>query len=140
MAKRVRGHVMLTMAVLMMLPWAVMSAQTEIVMEEAVSTMLRSYAQRNKNQATVKAWRIQIGSMTDRRLMETEKTRFENLFPHLRVEWIFDNPYYLLRLRDVAYRDKLEILPLYQEIRRRYASALLIIDEVPMDKVINWSK
>ncbi len=112
-------------------------AQHTIDEDPLVRQMMERFAERNKSRETVKAWRIQTAALSDRRSMENEKIRFENLFPHLRLEWIHDNPYYILKIRDAAYRDKVDALYLLHRIKRRYPSAILVLDDVKPEDLLN---
>lgn len=124
-------------ALVFLLPEKDLGAQNEIIMSASVQQMLNTFAARNKGQETIKAWRIQVAAVSDRRDMENEKTRFENIYPDLRLEWIYDNPYYILKLRDAAFKEKLEAYNLLHRIKRRYPSALLVLDDVKPEKVLN---
>ncbi|NND34525.1 MAG: SPOR domain-containing protein [Saprospiraceae bacterium] len=112
-------------------------AQNVIIKSPELEHMLALYAQRNKNQETIKAWRIQVAALSDRREMEKEKIRFENIFPYYRLEWIHDNPYYILKIKDAVFKQKLDALTLLHRIKRRYPSALVILDDVKPDKILN---
>ena len=95
-------------------------AQSVVVKSPEVERMLALYAQKNKSQETIKAWRIQIAALSDRREMESEKIRFENIFPYYRLEWIHDNPYYILKIKDAVFKQKLDALTLLHRVKRRY--------------------
>ncbi|MCB0686065.1 MAG: hypothetical protein KDC53_06060 [Saprospiraceae bacterium] len=124
-------------ALLIGMTWGtVLEAQNEVIMSPTIQKMLNTFATKNKSQATIKAWRIQVTAVSDRRDMENEKTRFENIFPNLRLEWTFDNPYYILKLRDAAFKEKLEAYNLLHRVKRRYPSALLVLDDVEPEKVL----
>ena len=98
---------------------------------------LRVFAAKNKSQETIKAWRIQVVAVSDRREMENEKSRFENIYPTMRLEWIYDNPYYILKLRDAAFKEKLDALNLLHRIKHRYPAALVVLDDVKPEKVFS---
>jgi len=115
------------------------TAQSTVSKSPEVERMLDVFASRNKNQETIRAWRIQIAALSDRREMENEKTRFENLYPYMPLEWEFDNPYYILKLRDAAFKEKLKALNLLHRIKRRYPSALLVLDDVKREKILKSS-
>ncbi len=114
-------------------------SQSVVNEEPALERMLEVYAQKNKSQAQVKAWRIQIGAMTDRREMEAELERFENVFPYYNLEWTYDNPYYLLKLKNRAYKYKLDALTILHELKDEYPSAIVILDDVPREDLLKMS-
>jgi len=84
----------------------------------------------------VKAWRIQVLASGDRRKVESEKERFENIYPYYRLELVHDNPYYIIKIRDVAYREKIDALHLLHQIKRRYPAAILVLDDVKPQKLL----
>lgn len=112
-------------------------AQSEVVINPTIQQMLSNFAAKNKAQETIRAWRIQVAALSDRREMENEKTRFENIYPYMELEWTYDNPYYILKLRDAAFKDKLTAYNLLHRIKQRYPSALLVLDDVKPEKVLN---
>ena len=114
-----------------------LKAQSEVILSPSVADMLATFATKNKSQETIKAWRIQVAAVSDRRDMENEKSRFENIYPNLRLEWIYDNPYYILKLRDAAFKERLQAYNLLHRIKRRYPSAILVLDDVKPEKVLN---
>ena len=114
-------------------------SQHSIQEDASVERMLQVYAQKNKAQETVRAWRIQLAAMTERRSMENEKVRFENLYPYHRLEWTYDNPYYLLKIRGRAYEDKLDALHLLHQLKNRFPSAILILDDVKREDLLETS-
>ena len=103
----------------------------------AISRMLEAFAEKNKSQEKVKAWTIQVLARSDRRAVENEKVRFEKLYPYLKVEWIHDDPYYILKIRDVFFKEKMDALHLLHRIKRRYPSAILVLDDVRPEKLLN---
>lgn len=115
----------------------VLAQNSTIVKSASVEQMLNIYAAKNKSQETVRAWKIQVGAFNDRREMEREKSRFENIFPYHRLEWIYDNPYYILKMKDAAFKEKIEALSLLHRIKRRHPSAILILDDVNRKSIFN---
>ncbi len=105
----------------------------------SVERMLHTYAQKNKAQEKVRAWRIQLAAMTERRSMENEKARFENIYPYYRLEWTFDNPYYILKLKGRAFREKLDALHILHRLKDRYPSAILVLDDVKRQDLFEMS-
>ncbi len=114
----------------------VAGAQNEVRLSTEIDQMLTVFATKNKNQETIKAWRIQLAALSDRREMEIEKSRFENVYPYLELEWIYDNPYYILKLKNAAFKEKLHALNLLHRIKLRYSSALLVLDDVTPEKLL----
>ena len=111
-------------------------AQSSLNEDPDVSRMLQVYASLNKSRTTVKAWRIQVVASSDRRKVESEKQRFENIYPYLRLELVHDNPYYIIKIRDAAFREKIDALHLLHRIKRRYPAAILVLDDVKPEKLL----
>ena len=115
-------------------------AQGSLSEEPGVTRMLQEYAARNKSRSTVKAWRIQVAASSNRRRIENEQERFENIYPYYRLELVHDNPYYIIKIRDVAYREKIDALHLLHRIKRRYPSAILVLDDVKPQLLLTSEK
>lgn len=117
--------------------WAAINAQNVINEPPALTKMIDNYTRQNKSVETVKAWTIQIAVSTDRRKVESEQSRFGRIFPEHRLAWEHDNPYYKLKLRDVAYLRKMDALNLLHQIKRRStAAAILIREDVSPEKIL----
>ena len=116
------------------------TAQGTIQEDPAITRMLDLYALKNKSRTAVKAWKIQVAASSDRRKMENEKDRFGNIYPYLRLELVHDNPYYILKLRDIAYREKIDALHLLHRIKRRYPAAILVLDDVKPETLLTSEK
>ncbi len=116
------------------------NAQGSLREDPDVTRMLDAFASMNKSRSTVKAWRIQVAAFSDRRKVESEKQRFENIYPYLSLELVHDNPYYIIKLRDVAYREKIDALHLLHRVKRRYPAAILVLDDVRPQKLLTSEK
>ena len=115
-------------------------AQGTLQEDPDVTRMMEAFADLNKSRITVKAWRIQVLASSDRRRVENEKERFENIYPYYRLELVHDNPYYIIKIRDVAYREKIDALHLLHRIKRRYPAAILVLDDVKPQKLLTSEK
>jgi hypothetical protein len=124
-------------SIILLLGTVLLTAQSEVVRSAEIDRMLAVFAAKNKSQQTIKAWRIQVVAVSDRREMENEKSRFENIYPTMHLEWIYDNPYYILKLRDAAFKEKLDALNLLHRIKHRYPAALLVLDDVKPENVFS---
>ncbi len=117
-----------------------MLAQNSLQEPAEVTRMIDAFQAKYKSLETVKAWKIQIAASSDRREIEGQKARFENLFPYYNLEWVHDNPYYILKMKDVAFARKIDALHLLHEIKDRYSfPAILILDDVARDKLLSSS-
>ncbi|MBK8502121.1 MAG: SPOR domain-containing protein [Saprospiraceae bacterium] len=134
MQKNLRSVITLS---ILLLGTGLLTAQSVVLRSTEIDRMLAVYAAKNKSQETIKAWRIQVVAVSDRREMENEKSRFESIYPSMRLEWVYDNPYYILKLRDAAFKEKLDALNLLHRIKHKYPAALLVIDDVKPEKVFS---
>ncbi|MBX2815613.1 MAG: hypothetical protein KTR24_06440 [Saprospiraceae bacterium] len=113
------------------------SGQSSIQEPAALSRMIQQYTFKNKEVTTTKAWTIQVAVSTDRREVERERGRFGRIFPQHRLEWVHDDPYYLLKMKDIAFVQKRDALHLLHEIKDRYrSSAILVLEDVPPEKLL----
>jgi hypothetical protein len=133
------GWILPGLLILSVLWPAVVQGQHQIEENPAVESMLQTLARQNKARETVKAWRVQIAAMTDRRKMETEMTRFRNLYPYYSREWIYDNPYYLLKLKGKAYVKKLDALTVLHELKDEYPSAIVVLDDIKREDLLKMT-
>jgi len=111
--------------------------QDQIIEPQAISRMMEAFKQRNMNVENVKAWRIQIEAFTDRRRMEEEKNRFERSFPFYSLEWEHDDPYYILKVKNMCFLRKLDALFVLNQIKSKYPQSILTIDHVTPDNLLN---
>ncbi len=115
-------------------------AQGSLQEDPGITRMLDAYAQKNKARSLVKAWRIQVAASSDRRGIESEKARFENIYPYYRIDLVHDNPYYILKIKNVAYREKIDALHLLHSIKERYPSAIIVLDDVKPEELLTSEK
>lgn len=122
--------------------WGTAAAGAQNTLREPaeVSRMIEAFRTKYRVNATVKAWTIQVAASSDRREIERQKSRFENLFPQYQLEWIHDDPYYIIKLDDIAFTKKVDALSLLHRIKDRYSSsAILILEDVPRHQLLTSS-
>ncbi len=73
--------------------------------EPSVAALMNKYLSKNQMENTVKAWRIQIITTSDRREMQAAKSKFERMYPNLYLDWKHVPPYYKVKVG--AWRDKI---------------------------------
>lgn len=111
--------------------------QTTISEPSEIAQMIRAYTAKHKSIETTKAWTIQVAVSSDRRTVERERGRFARIFPQHRLQWVHDDPYYILKMKDIAFARKVDALHLLHQIKRRYtSSALLVLEDVPPEKLL----
>ncbi|MGB1216235.1 MAG: SPOR domain-containing protein [Saprospiraceae bacterium] len=97
------------------------SAQISYVEDEKVSGLFSRFVWQNKATEATLGWRVQLMASTDRRKLETEKSKFLHNFPHLQPIVNFDAPHYKLRVG--AFKTKIEAEALRQEVKSSFPSA-----------------
>jgi len=103
--------------------------QTTITEPESVTQMLDMYEARNRENKEVQGWRIQIVATTDRRLMESTRSRFRSEFPDVKSKWYHKAPYY--QLQAGAFATKREALPEIDKVKKKFPKAYLVVDRIP---------
>lgn len=110
--------------------------QAQQVYEEpaisALKSHFRSYYAQNE---TIRGYRIQINSTTDRREMERELRRFKNLYPSMFNEWKHTAPYY--RIIVGAFLTKKEAQEKIHAMRHEFSSCILVFDDITKDQLLN---
>lgn len=111
-----------------------LSGQTVKIDEQGnVTRLMSEYEQRNRAQETIQGYRIQLIATTDRRLMESTKTKFNGLFPYLKSRWNHKAPYY--QVQAGAFTSKQEALPELGRVKKRFPKAYLIVDRLSFEEV-----
>lgn len=85
-----------------------LSAQVTINEEPGISEVMQKYVTENRQNQTVRAWRIQILTTNDRREMEVGIKKFELLYPDVQYSWEHNPPYYQVRIGAYELREDLE--------------------------------
>lgn len=116
----------------------VLQAQSAVREPAEITRMIEAFQAKFKSQETVKAWKIQIAASSDRREIERQKARFERLFPYYNLDWVHDNPYYILKMKDLAFARKIDALHLLHEIKNRHSfPAILILEDIERHKLLS---
>lgn len=82
----------------------------------------------------IDVYRITVLLTRDRREMESQRSRFSRLFPDMRVEWNYSEPYYTLKYG--MYIHKREAWPDLVKIQKQYPNAILSTDQVTASKYL----
>jgi hypothetical protein len=95
---------------------------------EKVKALMNSFVQKNKANRTIRGWRIQILSTTDRKEMETTRSRFSSSYPSIPNNWKHISPYYQIRIG--AYRTKEEMQEFLYILKKEFPAAIAVQDEI----------
>lgn len=101
-----------------------------------VRSLMNTYTYKNKEQAYVKGWRIQIITTSDRREMERAQTEFGNLYPDMVTDWQHRSPYYMLKTG--AFRDKLDYQGFLLEVKENFPSATPVLEQLRKDELLRY--
>lgn len=88
---------------------------------------------KNRQQDEIQGWRIQVVATTDRRLMETTKSKFRSYFPQIHSSWTHNAPYY--QFQAGAFFDKKEALPVLAEVKNKFPKAYLVVDRISYEEL-----
>ena len=98
--------------------------------ESCVLNSLTNYKQTVKNRQKVMGWRVQFFSTTDRRTMEITLKALKQKYPEVPFTWVFKDPLYQIRAGAFLY--KKDTAPLQHLLKKEFAGAFPIQDEVDM--------
>lgn len=91
-----------------------------------VDRVIQNYTASNRAATTVRGWRLQILSTTDREKMEQTRSNFRMQFPYLPVSYVHNRPYYMLRVG--AFTDQREAVRIQYLLRPYFPSTYLVQD------------
>jgi len=99
-----------------------------------IETMMDNFVTKNKDETTVKGWRIQIITTDNRRKMETARGKFSGLYPDMEVKWNHVAPYY--RVRVGAYENKMQLMGFLLELKRDFPGVIPVMDNIKKTELI----
>jgi hypothetical protein len=105
-----------------------------IIPTSEVSTLFNKYKEIHKESTTLKGWKIQILSSTNRRSMEKVRGEFMHFYPGYAIRSDFSNPYYILRVG--TFETKNQAIPLFRELKDRFDQALLVVENIKKSDLI----
>jgi hypothetical protein len=109
------------------LTWGYAQGKVVIIPSPGIDQMVNSYIETQKSTPGVPGWRIQLLATTDRQEMESTLYRFRVLYPHIRVDWEHEQPYY--KIRAGAFQTKLEAYRILYLIKQDYPGAYPAMDK-----------
>ncbi len=99
----------------------VCAQKIQINEDAVVSDMMTRWVDQNRTKPYIAGWRVQLISSTDRRQVESGKTRFMEIFPDIHADWVQEKPYY--KLRAGAFFTKAEAMMLVTELNNAFTGA-----------------
>lgn len=105
-------------------------------LEPAVEKLMKTFSEINRQDATVKGWRIQILATTDRQRVQNALLQFRQFYPNLNADWIHAKPYY--KLRAGAFTSKREALAALNIIKVDYPAAYIVQDNKIKAEELLW--
>lgn len=101
------------------------------------TTYLDSLIEKNKNvnsaNKTMKGYRIQLFSGTERNNANAIKTKFLKLFPDQTAYLIYNQPYFKIRVGD--FRTKIDAEIFYNKIKAEFGECIIISDNISLPKL-----
>ena len=105
-----------------------------IIPTPEVNTLFSKYKEIHRESSTLKGWKIQILSTTNRRNMEKVRGEFMYRYPGYGVRSDFSNPYYVLRVG--SFETKNQAMPLLNELKDKFEQALLVVENIKKSDLI----
>jgi hypothetical protein len=102
------------------------SANIRFFAAPEVDRIMQGYTSTNRSTTTVRGWRLQILSTSDRERMEQTRNTFRMQFPYIPVSYVHNRPYYLLRVG--AFTDQRDAIRIQYLIRPFFPSTYLVQD------------
>ncbi len=109
-------------------------AQVTFSEDSAVQSLMSRFTSLQKQQISLKAWRIQVVTTTDRRNMESAITKLSQKYPELSHEWKHASPYYQLKVG--AFEDKQDLQNLLITLKRDFPSAIPVMDDIEKSELL----
>ena len=110
-----------------------LAAQCTVLEPPSVTQMMKKYEEANRSSDEIQAWRIQVVATTDRRLMESTRSKFRTYFPGLKCTWSHKAPYY--QVQAGAFATKQEALPEIGRVKDKFPKAYLVVDRIKYDEL-----
>lgn len=110
-------------------------ASSQVISEDPeVTTLMNRFVQHNRLHQKVRGWRVQVFVTTDRRQIETQRKRFEELFPDYEVQFSHEDPFY--HLKAGAFLNQAAVRPFLQQIRQEFVGAFVVADEIDISEAL----
>ena len=102
----------------------------EVVINESpvIKSALENFEVANREETSIKGWKIQIVTTADRRESENAKRKFQNIYPNIPVHWEHKSPYYVVRVG--AYEKKIDLMSFLYELKKQFPAATPVVDDI----------
>ncbi|MBT8232881.1 MAG: SPOR domain-containing protein [Saprospiraceae bacterium] len=127
----------ISLFIICLLTFGNLFSQVTIKEDPNVSRIMNAYETFNKEEPTVRGWRIQILTTNDRSNMEAGVKRFERLYPHIDFKWEHNPPYYQVRIG--AYEKKAELEAFLLELKQEFPSAIPVQDDIQKTEILKFN-
>ena len=89
--------------------------------QKKIDDLLNTYKNQLKKTGGIQGWKVQIKFTAKRNEILSYQSKFNNLYPEIPAEIIFDSPYYKLTIGN--FRSKNDALKLKDQIRKKFPGA-----------------
>lgn len=98
-----------------------------------LDSLIEKVKETNSIHKTIKGYRIQLFSGTERNNANEVKTRFLKLYPQLNAYLLYNQPYYKIRVGD--FRTRLDAEVAYQKIKNVFDECIIVSDNIALPKL-----
>lgn len=100
-----------------------------------VKSVKRQYLSYYRNLDKIDGWRILVFSTSNRRELDKLLRKFKRLFPGISHDWVYESPYY--RLRVGAYLTRLEARHALKRYKQEFSTAIEVQEKIPKEDFLN---
>lgn len=111
-----------------------LKAQIVINQEPSVQGLMERFERLERSQETIDGWRIKIVNTTDRRKMERDNFKFNQLYPNLEAQSQYENPYYSIKVG--AFIKRIDMEPLLVELKNHFPNVIPIRDKISKQEIV----
>lgn len=98
-----------------------------------LDSLIEKVKETNSIHKTIKGYRIQLFSGTERNNANEVKTRFLKLYPQLNAYLLYNQPYYKIRVGN--FRTRLDAEVAYQKIKNVFDECIIVSDNIALPKL-----
>ena len=98
-----------------------------------LDSLIEKVKETNSIHKTIKGYRIQLFSGTERNNANEVKTRFLKLYPEFNAYLLYNQPYYKIRVGD--FRTRLDAEVAYQKIKNVFDECIIVSDNIALPKL-----
>ncbi len=98
-----------------------------------LDSLIEKVKETNSIHKTIKGYRIQLFSGTERNNANEVKTRFLKLYPEFNAYLLYNQPYYKIRVGD--FRTRLDAEVAYHKIKNIFDECIIVSDNIALPKL-----